>query len=507
VTTESVRLGLPTLLLISAYLIGINLLGARIGRRQVNARDYFLGSHAMPWWAVMASIVATETSALTFLSIPGDAYRSGYLFLQLVLGYVIGRILVSILLLPSYFKRELSTVYELLEARFGAATRRFASILFMLARALAAAVRLAVPAIPIALILGIPVWIAIVGLACATGLYTILGGLKAVIWIDFIQVAVYLSGAVLALLFLLRAIPGGLPGAFEAAASSGHPVRFIDLSFDLTRPYTLWAGVIGGAFLTMASHGADQLIVQRLLACRSLRDARKALVASGIVVLGQMTLFVTIGVCLFAFFGGRPVGAAGFHSPDEIFPAFIVRDLPPAISAYLVAGVFSAAMCSEASALNSLASALGHDLLAPLSGQDALEGARGLATGRKVTVLWTGIVAALAAGFSRLGQDQPAVQVALGLASVTGGALLGAFLLALYVRRATQSDAVAAIGGSALFMMAVWLSSKGWIPVSFGRALAWPWYSLTGCALALAIGFALSRRHPPAAARPAAGAG
>ena len=502
---ESIRLGLPTLLLIGAYLAGINVLGAWIGRNQADARDYFLGSHAMPWWAVMASIVATETSALTFLSVPGDAYRSGYRFLQLVLGYVLGRVLVSGLLLPAYFKRELSTVYELLEARFGPEARRFTSILFMVARVLAAAVRLAVPAIPIALILGIPVWVAIVALAFATGLYTVLGGLKAVIWIDLIQVTIYLSGALFALFFLLRAIPGGLSGAFAASAAAGQPVRLFDTAWDLARPYTLWSGLIGGAILTMATHGADQLIVQRLFACRGLRDAQKALVGSGLLVFAQMTLFVTIGVCLFAFFGQRPIGHGGFSSPDEIFPTYIVRHLPPAISAYLVAGIFSAAMCSEASALNSLASALGHDVLARFSGHEALEGRRGLATGRLVTVFWTILVAALAAGFSRLGQGQPAVQVALGLLSVTGGALLGAFLLAIYVRRARQSDAMWAIGASAVLMMAVWLSSKGWLPIAIGRRIAWPWYSLIGSAIALAIGFALSLRHPRGVAQASAG--
>ncbi len=499
---EAVRLGLPTLLLIGVYLLAINGIGAWIGRRQADPRDYFLGSHAMPWWAVMGSIVATETSALTFLSVPGDAYRNGYLFLQLVLGYVVGRILVSVLLLPSYFQRELVTVYELLEARVGPGARRFASILFMVARALAAAVRLAVPAIPVALVLGIPVWVAVLGLACATGLYTVLGGLKAVIWIDLIQVAVYLSGAVLALFYLFRSIPGGAPGVFSATAAVRHPLPLLDLSRNLSRPYTLWAGLIGGAFLTMASHGADQLIVQRLFACRGLRDAQKALVGSGFLVLAQMALFVTIGVGLFVFFRGRPIGPSGFHSPDEIFPTFIVRHLPRAISAYLVAGIFSAAMCSEASALNSLASALGHDVVAPFAGNEALQGRRGLAIGRIVTVFWTAVVAALAAGFSRLAQDQPAVQVALGLASVTGGALLGAFLLALDIPRARQGDVITAIGGSLLLMGAVWLSSKGWLPFAAGRTLAWPWYALVGSVLAVTIGFTLSLRHPR---RPAAG--
>jgi SSS family transporter len=474
------RIGLPALVAVLVYLAGINLLGAWLGRGQKNAGDYFLGSHAMPWWAVMASIVATETSALTFLSVPGDAYHSGFAFLQLTFGYLIGRIGVSFILLPGYFRGELTTAYALLERRFGVAVRRFASLLFMVTRVMAAGVRLAVPAIPIALILGVPVWVAILVLAAGTAIYTYLGGIKAVIWIDLIQVLVYVSGAILALTYLLRAVPGGLGAVL--AAGAGH---FIEPGFDLKNPYTLWAGVLGGAFLTMASHGADHLIVQRLLACRGLRDAQRALVGSGVLVILQFGLFLTIGVALAQFFGGR-----GFATSDEIFPSFIVGHLPPVVSAYLVAGIFSAAMCSESSALNSLASALSNDIVGPVFGRGILEGRRGLWLGRLLTLVWTVVLAALAVGFSRLGQGQPAVQVALGLASVTAGGLLGAFLLGLIVRRAEQADVLLAIGVSAATMFLLWLGSKDWIDFPLGRRIAWPWYSLIGSLLAVGIGWA-----------------
>jgi SSS family transporter len=496
---ESLRIGLPALLLIVVYLGAINALGAWIGRGQKDAREYFLGSHAMPWWAVLGSIVATETSALTFLSVPGDAYRTGFLFLQLVFGYVIGRIAISFILLPSYFQGELSTAYALLEKRFGALTRRFTSTLFMVTRVLAASVRLAVPAIPIALLLGIPVWSAVLLLAAATALYTFLGGIKAVIWIDLIQVFIYLSGAILALAFLLSQTPGGLPAILRYAASAGQPARLFDFRLDFSLPYTFWAGVLGGTFLTMASHGADQLIVQRLLACRTLSDARRALIGSGFLVLLQMTMFVTIGIGLFAFFRGRPISAgapAAFGSPDEIFPTYIVRHLPPLLSAYLVAGMFSAAMCSESSALNSLASALANDVVGPIAGNRWLEGRRGLRLGRLLTLFWSGLLALLAVGFSRLGQSQPAVQVGLGLLSVTAGGLLGAFLLALYARRARQADVLLAISCSATVMMALWLGARGWIPLPLARSIAWPWYSLIGSAISFGLGTLLSLRHP-----------
>jgi Na+/proline symporter len=258
--------------------------------------------------------------------------------------------------------------------------------------------------------------------------------------------------------------------------------------------------VIGGAFLAMASHGADQLIVQRLLACRGLRDAQKALVGSGILVILQFSLFLAIGVGLFAFFAGAPVdpsGAAGvFRTSDDIFPTFIVRHLPPVVSAYLIAGIFSAAMCSESSALNSLASALTLDIVGPVFGKKAIEGRRGLVLGKVLTLFWTAVLATLAMGFSRLSQGQPAVQVALGLASVTAGGLLGAFLLALYVKRARQADALIAIGVSALFMFVLWLGSKGFIPFPPGTKIAWPWYSLVGSTITVAVGWFLSFMHP-----------
>ena len=501
---ELLRVGLPALVAIGLYLAGINLLGAWLGRGQRDAGDYFLGRHAMPWWAVMASIVATETSALTFLSVPGDAYRTGFAFLQLTFGYLIGRIVVSFVLLPAYFSGNISTAYALLEKRFGVATRRFASLIFMVTRVMAASVRLAVPAIPIALMLGIPVWAAILLLAAGTALYTYLGGLKAVIWIDLIQVLVYLSGAVIALAYILHAVPGGL-GHLIAA---GGGVRLVDATFDLSKPYTLWAGLLGGSFLAMASHGADQLIVQRLLACRGLRDAQRALIGSGVVVIAQFALFLTIGVALAAFFAGRPIDPTGldplaFHSSDEIFPAFIVRHLPPIASAYLVAGIFSAAMCSESSALNSLASALAHDIVAPLFGEQVLDGTRGLWLGRLLTLVWTLVLAALSVGFSRLGQGEPAVQVALGLASVTAGGLLGAFLIGLLLRRATQGDVLLAIAASATLMLALWLGSKGWIPFPLARRIAWPWYSLLGCAIAVSVAAVSSTRHRSGASQAA----
>jgi Na+/proline symporter len=236
-----------------------------------------------------------------------------------------------------------------------------------------------------------------------------------------------------------------------------------------------------------------------LLACRGLRDAQRALVGSGVLVVLQFALFLTIGVALSHFFGGRT-----FATSDEIFPSFIVQHLPPIVSAYLVAGIFSAAMCSESSALNSLASALANDFVGPVFGSGVLDGRRGVWLGRLLTLVWTGVLAALAVGFSSLGQEQPAVQVALGLASVTAGGLLGAFLLGLMVRRAVQIDVLVAIATSSLAMLLLWLGSKGWIDFPLGRRIAWPWYSMIGCALTLTVGWTSARlRTVPGPSTPA----
>jgi solute:Na+ symporter, SSS family len=201
---------------------------------------------------------------------------------------------------------------------------------------------------------------------------------------------------------------------------------------------------------------------------------------------------------LFAFFDGRPidpVAASAFRAPDEVFPTFIVRHLPGFISSYLVAGIFSAAMCSESSALNSLAAALAHDVVGPILGKERLEGRSGLALGRALTLVWTVLLALLAIGFSMLSQSQPAVQVGLGLLSVAAGGLLGAFLLAIYAKRARQADVLWAITLSTVSMLALWLGSKGWIPLTLGRKIAWPWYSLLGASIAVSTGLLLSLRH------------
>src|SRR5919107_1134177 len=358
-----------------AYLAGTTALGLWVGRRQRDAKDYFVADRAIPWWALMLSIVATETSALTFISTPGLSYGNapgfGNLgFLQVVAGYILGRIVVASVLLPRYFQGNLVTAYAVLEQRFGLATRRFTSIVFMVTRALADSVRVFATAIPVALIISPSVTnkayvmpIAVLLLGFLTVIYTYKGGMKAVVWTELVQAAIYLSGGAAALVILGSLVPGGWSSIWSGASAAGK-TQAIDFTFTLSNPHTVWAGLIGGAFLAMASHGTDQLIVQRLMSSRSLRDAQRAIIGSGIVVFCQFFLFLMIGLGLWAFYQGRI-----FDGTDKIFPTFILEHMPPGLVGLIVAAIVAATMSTHSGAINSLAGATTHDIYLPLSGR------------------------------------------------------------------------------------------------------------------------------------------
>ena len=475
----------------AAYLLGVVAAGTWLGRRQTGASDYFLGRHRLPWWAILLSIVAAETSAITVISVPGIGYASDLTFLQLAIGYLIGRIGVAWLLLPSYAAGQLQTAYQLLGTRWGSGARRTSSGVFMVTRALADSVRLFATAIPLAVITGWSYPVSIVVLGGATLLYTYAGGLRSVVWMDVVQLGVYLLAGAAALMVAVHLAPGGL-----AAAAAAGKLKVLDLRVSLTAPYALGTALIGGALLSAASHGTDQLIVQRLLATRSLREARLALVGSGIVVILQFALFLTVGVAMWAAF---PTGR-GFRS-DEVFPRFIVGHLSGGLAGLAVAGLLAATMSSHASAINALASTTTHDYYAPLSGRD--DDAHLLRVGRLFTLVWGTVLVVGALLFRQ--QETPVVQVALSVASLTYGALLGAFVLARF-RRVGQRDVVLALVGSSLLMgivvfaraLASVLGNPAFLAALGG--LAWTWYVPLGTALTVTIGLAGSmmpdaRRH------------
>ncbi len=482
------------------YLIGTTLLGIWLGRDQKDAKDYFVAGKTIPWWAILFSVVATETSALTFISIPGLAYTTNLGFLQIAAGYLLGRIVVAYTLLPKYYQGDLVTAYALLEKRFGVATRRFASIVFMGTRALADSVRVFATAIPIALIIGpavpqryvMPAAILVLGVL--TLVYTYHGGMRAVVWTDVLQTGVYIGGGLAAVYILSRVVPGGW-GAIFADANAAGKLKVLDPYLGFDRPLTLFAGLLGGAFLSMASHGADQLIVQRLLAASSLKDARKALIGSGFAVIVQFTLFLMIGLGLWTFNGHRT-----FAVPDSIFPGFVVNQMPAGLRGLIIAAVLAAAMSSLSGSMNSLAAATTHDIYLPLSGRAPAD-PRTLRMAKVFTLLW-GLLLLTAALLYRQ-QGTPVVVVALSIASFTYGALLGGFFLGMLWRRAVQRDAVTGMAIGILTMTFV-VFAKQLVPVfpsvqdtltTLSR-IAWPWYVLIGTTITMSVGMLSSLTHP-----------
>jgi solute:Na+ symporter, SSS family len=480
-------------LVIIAYLAGITLLGIYVGRRQRDAKDYFIADREIPWWAVMFSIVASETSALTFISIPGLAYGGDLGFLQVAMGYLVGRIALAYTLLPRYYEGNLVTAYALLEQRFGLAARRFTSIVFMVTRGMADSVRVFATAVPIALIIGpllpqravMPVAVLVLG--TLTILYTIKGGMRAVIWTEIVQASVYLIGGISAAIIAGSLVPGGW-GAIIPAANIAGKLQMIRWSTSFSQPHTMFAGILGGAFLSMASHGADQLIVQRLLSARSLKAAQAAVIGSGIAVIIQFALFLMLGIGLWAFYNGQ-----AFPIPDSIFPTFIVDHMPHGLVGLLLAAVLAATMSTHSGAINSLAAASTHDIYLPLTGRKP-DDAQTLRIGRVFALLW-GIVLTGGALLFPQNAKTPVVVVALSIASFTYGGLLGGFFLAIFWRRARQRDAIigmsVGIGAMTFIVFAKQISAAvpsladALQPVS---TIAWPWFVLIGTVITLTVG-------------------
>ena len=354
---------------IAIYFIGIIGFGIRAGGKQKDSTDYFLGGKDIPWWVICFSIVATETSTLTVIGVPAIAFGGNLTFFQIVFGYIVGRVLVSFIFLPLYFNKSLDTAYTLLGNRFGQYTQKVASVTFLITRLLADGVRLFATAIPIKVILlaaGFDVSyieiIAVIGLL--TVVYTYIGGLKAVVWMDFVQMNVYMIGAVIAIGVLLQSYDASW---FIAAEEQGKLLLF-DFEFGrplsdiLTQPYVFLTALVGGAVFTMASHGTDHLIVQRLLACKTLKGAQKALIGSGVLVMVQFAVFLVLGALLWGFYNGATVAELGLGRSDEIYPKFIIEGLPAGVSGFILAGIIAAAMSTLSSSLNALASSTVNDL-------------------------------------------------------------------------------------------------------------------------------------------------
>src|SRR6266446_2931760 len=476
---------------LAAYLIGITIFGTLFRKSQRTVKDYFLGDKNTSWIVISLSIVATETSTLTLIGVPALAYATyarpeqggNFTYLQVVLGYMVARVLISLLFIPAYFRGDLLTAYELLRLRFGPKAKNFAASLFLVMRALAEGVRVFAASLVLSAVLGgslpgLPhLWLwSIIIVGVLTLIYTFEGGIAAVIWTDLIQLVIYIGGSLLAAYMLLHLVPGGW-SAIAAQASAANKFQLVSFKFDFTVPFTFWAGVLGGTCLTMASHGTDQLLVQRLLTCRNMRDSQKALVLSGFVVLFQFALFLMIGIMLFAYYKFYPLETA-LASTDEIFPAFIVHRLPHGVAGLVIAAIFAAAMSNLSGSLNSLASTTVLDLYKPLAGRDKSDESL-LKLSRWLTAAWGIVLIGIAVLASRWGS---VFTTGLTIASLVYGPMLGAFLLGVLTRRTNQTGVMVGMGVSLISM----------VVVKFLTPLAWTWYVLAGTAVCLTIGYTVS---------------
>ncbi|MGE0885695.1 MAG: sodium:solute symporter [Blastocatellales bacterium] len=492
------------LTILVAYLIGTVLFGAWFSRSQKNVKDYFVAGERVPWWAIMGSIVATETSTVTFISVPGFAYSANFTFMQLVIGYMIGRIVVTVIFVPLYFRGQLLTVYQLLGQRFGSGVRRLASLLFLTTRSLADGFRLfATGLVLAALLLAMPgmdemarnwfpslepkfavLIVSVLVMGAATILYTYLGGMAAVIWTDVIQLVIYLIGAVIAAWILLGKIPGGWEEVVRVGGAAGK-FNWFDFTWDLTKSYTFWSGVIGGAFLTTATHGTDQLMVQRYLCSNSTRQARLALLSSGAVVFVQFMLFLLIGAMLYVYYTGYATAEiAGFTlngklQTDRIFPHFIVSHLPAGVVGLVIAAIFSAAMSTLSSSLNSSSATAVGDFYMPMTGNQKSDH-HYLTVSRVLTAVWGVVQITVAIAAIKL--SSRVVDEVLGIASFTNGVILGLFFLGTFTKRVGQMAAIAGIIAGAGLML--------WVKLQTG--VSWQWYVLIGSVTTFTVGLLAS---------------
>jgi SSS family solute:Na+ symporter len=467
------------LAIILAYLAGITWFGARFRRGQKNLRDYFLGGRTAPWWAISLSIVSAETSTLTIVGTPALAFGGNLGFLQIVLGYLLARIAISVLLLPQYFHGEMFTAYELMRRRFGERVRKLTASIFLLTRALAEGVRVAGVALVISVVLHTGEIASIVLIVLLTLFYTFEGGMTAVIWTDVVQMSLYVVGAVVSFFVILGKIPGGWSHVTAVAAVT-HKLTIFDFRFAPTmeffaRKYSFWAGLAGGCFLTTASHGTDQLMVQRLLSARDERQSRTALLASWVVIAVQFTLFLLIGLLLYVYYADNRLAPP--ERLDRLYPLFIWDSLPVGVAGLAIAAILAAAMANLSAALNSLASTTVVDFVR--TRMRNLSESRSLQLARLATVGWGIVLLPIAI---RASQSRSVLEAGLSIASIPSGVLLGVFLLGVLTRKPREGAAIAGVIAGMAAILYVWL----------GTPIAFTWYVLIGTVVTFTCGLAAS---------------
>lgn len=498
-------------LVILIYLGGVISLGVWFGRQQRNTRDYFLGSRNIRWWAIGASIVATETSALTIIGVPALAYGGNMMFLQIIVGYLIARILLAIFLVPQYMKGEIYSPYQLLEQHLGRAPRRLAGGFFLLSETLSAGVRVYVACIPIQLMLGEqvcslgglvhPILGAILLFVVLSLIYTYVGGVKAVVWTDAVQLVLFVAGGVFVLFFIPTLIDGGWSTALETAGEAGK-LEWFNPHFSFSAPFNIWMGIIGGTVLGISSHGAEQLIVQRVLSCANVAEGRKALIFSAVMIFPVFLIFLLVGVLLWVFYEVHPFQVAlpesqpGIKANDFVFPIFIITEVPHVLKGFLLVGILSAAMSSISSALSALASVSTMDFLRQMLKRD--DEAFFLRLSRYSTVGWA-IALVGVAWLTR--EAQFVLNAAFSLRGLISGALLGGLLIALFAKSIGSKATVTGMVVSVLTMNLIYWPPKldgvnDWWMRTFGGELFWPWFTLVGTLITLVVAWIMRSLWP-----------
>ncbi len=469
-------------LVIGAYLVAITAFGSWFGRFQKTTRDYFLTDRSVPWWAICFTIVATETSTLTFIGVPAQTYAGNMTFLQLALGYIIGRLLVSVLFIPAYFRGELFTSYELLQRRFGSRVKTLSAVIFLGTRSLADGIRLFTTALVIAIVTQVPVtWVVIV-LGAVMILYTMRGGVSAVIWTDVVQMFVYILGAGAVAIALLGRIDGGWNEVVRVGLETGK-FTWLDTRLDWSVAYTIWAGLLGGVALTLSTHGTDQFLVQRLLSARTQQAAARGLVLSGFIVFAQFILFLLIGVMLYTYYQQVPLPRP-LDRVDQILPVFVVSELTNGLAGFIVAAIVAAALSPS---LNAMAATTVSDFYLPYI-NPAADQATQMRIAKRATVAW-GIVQLLVAIGAQF-MNRSVLDAGLAVLSFASGAVLGAFLLGTLAPSIRERDTFAGMIAGLIVMTAVW----------WGTTVAFTWYVLIGAVSTCVVAF-LSRAIAPAPAR------
>jgi SSS family transporter len=487
-----VRLHAVDLGVVALYLVAITAFGLRFARggaaKDKSLRGYFLADKTVPWWAIALSIVSAETSTLTIIGTPGLAFAGDFGFLQIVLGYMCGRVVVALLFLPKYFQGEMLTAYQLIDRRFGKALYKVTAGLFLLTRAAAEGVRVFAVSIVVGIAIGTGDVLSIAIISALTLLYTFEGGMAAVIWTDVVQMAIYVGGTVVALWSLGVHVPGGWAHIHAVAGPAGK-FHMLNFAMNLTTTYTFWAGVLGGTFLTMASHGTDQLMVQRMLAAKNLKESRLALLSSGVVIFVQFAMFLLIGVGLWVFYEAQPGGLGAMSAAgmgNRIFPEFIVHEMPRGIAGLLVAAILAAAMSNLSAALNSLSSTTVVDFY--MGFRPAAAEKERMLVSRASTAMWALVLFAVAVYAVHAGGKGNVVEIGLSIASVAYGCLLGVFLLGTLTKYATQAGAIVGmVTGFAVNLMLWQWPGRGVIP-----RVAFTWYVLIGAVVTFAVGLGAS---------------